>query len=175
MSVASIKLSHSKCVFLAITILSSTLLACQSSPPTTLSQQSKAKTGFTTIEVTRRSAPVIKSKDGVQDIPWTITQVKYKKALFFNQMPSLTLQSASQRITGSTGCNSIYGQYNINVSAKTLTLDGNAGHQTCNNALAQEADLMDALKRVSSFELQGKSTIKFYDANRQLLIQAEQR
>lgn len=166
-------------VFSIMTLLMTAFLltACQSAP-----QQSKSKsqatkttnTGLTRLEISRRAVPIIKSKDGVQDIPWTITQVKYKKALYFNQMPNILLQSNSQRLIGSTGCNALFGQYQINVANRTITMDASAGHQTCNNALAQEADLMDALKRVEKFEITAQG-IRFYDANRQIVIQAEQR
>lgn len=166
-------------VFSTMTLLMTAFLltACQSAP-----QQSKSKsqatkttnTGLTRLEISRRAVPIIKSKDGVQDIPWTITQVKYKKALYFNQMPKILLQSNSQRLVGSTGCNGLFGTYQINVPNRTLSIDASAEYETCNNALAQEADLMDALKRVEKFEITAQG-IRFYDANRQIVIQAEQR
>ena len=167
-------------VFSIMTLLMTAFLltACQSAQ-----QQSKSKaqqatkatnTGLTRLEISRRAVPIIKSKDGVQDIPWTITQVKYKKALYFNQMPRILLQSNSQRLVGSTGCNGLFGKYQINVPNRTLSIDASAGYETCNNALAQEADLMDALKRVEKFEITAQG-IRFYDANRQIVIQAEQR
>ena len=166
-------------VFSIMTLLMTAFLltASQSAP-----QQSKSKsqatkttnTGLTRLEISRRAVPIIKSKDGVQDIPWTITQVKYKKALYFNQMPNILLQSNSQRLVGSTGCNGLFGTYQINVPNRTLSIDASAGYETCNNALAQEADLMDALKRVEKFEINAQG-IRFYDANRQIVIQAEQR
>lgn len=115
---------------------------------------------------------MIKSKDGIQDVKWTIKSIKSKKALYFNQMPSVLLQSNVQRVIGNTGCNSIYGSYQIDVSKRTIQFKTSAGHQSCDNALAQEAELMDAFARVQYFAVQNKN-ITFYDANRQVLITAE--
>ena len=162
-------------VILSVSVL--LLTACQSTPQKTQYQTkntAQKTTGLTRLEISKRTVPIIKSKDGVQDIPWTITQVKYKKALYFNQMPNILLQSNSQRLIGSTGCNALFGQYQINVPNRTLSIDASAGYENCNNALAQEADLMDALKRVEKFEITAQG-IRFYDANRQIVIQAEQR
>lgn len=116
--------------------------------------------------------PVVKSLDGVQDVRWTLTQIKNRKALFFNQTPNLLLQSINQRILGHTGCNTLFGTYQLDVGKQTLQFKANAGHQACDSALAQEAELMDALARITSFTVQGNSMI-FYDANKQVLLQAQ--
>ncbi len=144
------------------------LVGCQG----TSTSSSKYKTSGQTLKVNSQTVPVIKSKDGVQDIPWTMSRIKFKKALFFSDMPKFTLQSRHQRIIGNTGCNTIYGTYNIDVAQQRLKFQVNAGHQSCNGALAQEAELMDALSRVEYFSLQAK-TLSMYDASRQMLIQAE--
>lgn len=167
--------THSVILLAMVAVLS----ACQSTPPVSQqkAQQQKATsrqtTSSTTLEVTRRTVPVIKSVDGIQDIQWTITQIQGKKALFFSEMPKVALQSQNRRFIGNTGCNALYGSYEIDVSKQTIEFKASAGHQMCNNALAQEADLMDALARVQYFQLQHK-TIRFMDRNRQVLIQAEQ-
>lgn len=164
-------------VFTQVFLLMATVLlaACQSSPP----PQSGSKQGVTkqhsantSLQIRTQNVPVITSKDGIQDIKWTITSVKSKKALYFNQMPSVLLQSSVQRVIGNTGCNSIYGSYQIDPTKRTIQFKTNAGHQSCDNALAQEAELMDALARVHYFTVQ-KKNITFYDANRQVLITAE--
>ncbi|MFU8925948.1 META domain-containing protein [Acinetobacter puyangensis] len=151
------------------------MTACQSHSPTQSASKNKGsgqKATNTPLQLNTQSIPVIKSKDGIQDIKWMIKSVKSKKALYFNQMPSVLLQSNVQRVIGNTGCNSIYGSYQIDVSKKTIQFKTNAGHQSCDNALAQEAELMDAFARVQYFSVQNKR-ITFYDVNRQVLITAE--
>lgn len=153
------------------------LMACQSQPKSTIkttNSQRATQTSTVTTQVTRREVPVIKSKDGVQDIRWIVTQVKFKKALFFNETPYLVLNSATQRVQAHTGCNPIFGTYQANATVKTLKLDVSAGHASCDNALSQEADLMDAFARTESFQISGK-TIQLLDKSRQILITAEQR
>lgn len=145
------------------------LAACQSQPTANSKKQ-----GITTTKATQKVAalPVIQSKDGVQDIRWTLSLIKNKKALFFNQMPNLLLQSNNQRVFGHTGCNTLYGSYQIDAAKQTIRFQTKAGHQACDNALAQEAELLDALARVTTFKLQGQQ-IYFYDAQRQMLLQAQ--
>lgn len=155
--------------------ISSLLIACQSQPITkTAPTQRTVQTSAVTTQVTRREVPVIKSKDGVQDIRWVMTQIKFKKALFFNQTPFVVLNSASQRVQAHTGCNAIQGTYQTNVAAKTIRFNVNAGHMSCDNALSQEADLMDAFARTEYFQISGQN-IQFLDKSRQVLMIAEQR
>ena len=47
-----------------------------------------------------------------------------------------------------------------------------AGHYSCNKALAQEADLMDAIQRVTRFQFDG-TNLYLLDAKGQRLIQAQ--
>ena len=117
---------------------------------------------------------VRKSVDGVQDIEWQIISIQYRKALFFNQYPSFSLNSASKMVTGHTGCNNIYGRYKYDFAQRKLDFDVMAQHQSCNRALAQEADLMDAIQRVERFQLEG-TNLYLLDAKGQRLIQAQRK
>ncbi|MFI7817418.1 META domain-containing protein, partial [Acinetobacter baumannii] len=87
-----------KCLFIAISLV---LAACQSTPqPNNHKGQVKP--------THRVQTPVVKKKvspDGVQDIDWQITQINGHKAKFFNQWPTLSLNSTVKTVTGHTGCN----------------------------------------------------------------------
>ncbi len=118
--------------------------------------------------------PTRKSSDGIQDVTWQITSVQQKRAKFFSQTPFLTLNSTSQTVQGSTGCNAIYGRYTYNFALQQLDMDIRAGHQSCDGALAQEAELIDAFQRVKRFKLQGNA-ILLLDQNGQILLQAQKK
>ena len=159
----------------AVFILSTLVMACQSSPKnTTTSANTTSNKQLPTLTTQVTTRPVIKSQDGFQDIHWTITQIKYKKGLFFNQMPFLQLNSAQQRVQAHTGCNPIFGTYKMNFSQKTVNFDVKAAHMSCDNALSQEADLMDALAKTSYFQVNGKK-MELMDQKKQILIHLEQR
>jgi len=157
----------SKCFFIAISLV---LAACQSTPQQNISKGPTKPTH-------RVQTPVVKKKvspDGVQDIDWQITQINNHKAKFFNQWPTLSLNSAVKTVTGHTGCNRIFGRYTFDFNQKKLDLQVNAGHSSCNGALAQEAELVDSLQRVQKFQIIG-NTLYLLDQNGQRLIQAEKK
>ena len=84
------------------------------------------------------------------------------------------MNSAVQTVQGNTGCNMIYGRYTYNFALQQLDLDVRAGHQSCDGALAQEAELMDVLQRVKRFKLQGNQ-ILLLDQSGQILVQAQKK
>lgn len=51
-------------------------------------------------------------------------------------------------------------------------MEVNAGHSSCDGALAQEAELVDSLQRIKRFQLVG-NTLYLLDQSGQRLIQAE--
>ena len=148
----------------------STLLACQSSPHTTVKNHSLQPKRVHQLP----QLQVAKSTDGVQDINWQITLIQNKHALFFNQYPSFNLHSVAKTVSGHTGCNSVYGRYHYNFAQRRLDFDVMAGYDSCNRALAQEADLMDALQRVKYFQFDG-AVLYLIDERGQRLIQAQRR
>lgn len=159
---------HLKHTFIvaALSFSSLGLVACQSQPKVVHTQIVSKQPANAKIN----PLPVIKSKDGVQDKQWVIQQIDGKKALFFNQMPTLMLRSSNQRIVGHTGCNMMTGTYTLDVAKRQMKLKAQADHMPCENALAQEATLMDALFRVEYFQVKGNQ-ITLYDANRQALLE----
>lgn len=161
------------------------LVACQSAPPPQPTRVIYAPTQTmqrppqlpprdrsTPPPVSRPSytVPVVASKDGVQDIPWKIATINGQRAQFFTQAPYLLLQSSLKRVSGHTGCNQMTGTYQLN--GMRLALKTDAAHQSCDNALAQEADLMDALSRVRNIKIQGQS-LYLLDDNQNILIQMQ--
>ena len=149
------------------------LVACQST--TAPVQKNKLQSHATSTRTSQQlPQPARKSIDGVQDVTWTISSVHQKRAKFYNQTPFLILNSAAQTVQGSTGCNVIFGGYTYNFALQQLDLDVRAGHQSCDGALAQEAELVDALQRVKRFKLQGNQ-ILLLDQTGQTLLQAQKK
>jgi len=145
------------------------LAACQSQPSKVQKNTLQPK------RVTQLpSMQVRKSTDGVQDVDWQITMIQKKRALFFNQYPSFSLNSVSKLVSGHTGCNNLYGRYTYDFAQRKLDFDVMAGHYSCNKALAQEADLMDAIQRVTRFQFDG-TNLYLLDAKGQRLIQAQRK
>ncbi|QER38720.1 META domain-containing protein [Acinetobacter suaedae] len=158
--------------FVHKTLIFSTVLmvaACQSQPQKVQKNTLQPKPANTLPPMQVR-----KSSDGVQDVDWQITTIQNKRALFFNQYPSFTLNSVSKSVSGHTGCNNIYGRYRYDFAQRKLDFDVRAGHYSCNKALAQEADLMDALQRVERFQYDG-TNLYLLDARGQRLIQAQRK
>ena len=147
-----------------------TLAACQSQAPQRVSNA--------TLQPKRGSQlplmQVRKSMDGVQDIEWKIISVQNKKMIFFNQYPSLLLNSASKTISGNTGCNVIYGRYQYEFAQQKIDFDAMAGHESCQKSLAQEADLMDAIQRIQRFQFDG-TNLYLIDERGQRLIHAQRK
>ena len=155
-----------------ITILGSLALVACSGQPTSKPTLQPLPAGAKTVVLTQQKVKV--SPDGVQDIAWKIVQIKQQRANFYQQVPSLTLNSAVKTVSGHTGCNSVFGRYDMNAAQKTLDLTVQAGHQSCDGALAQEADLVDALQRVERFQLNGDQLL-LQDKMGQTLIQAQKK
>ena len=160
-----------KCAQLMAVCSGMALVACSSQPTTQPSLQ-PLPTGAKTVVLTQQKAKI--SPDGVQDIAWKIVQIKQQRANFYQQVPSLSFNSAVKTVSGHTGCNAIFGRYEMNSAQKTLDLTVQAGHQSCDGALAQEADLVDALQRVERFQLSGDQLL-LQDKMGQTLIQAQKK
>lgn len=161
----------SKVFFRTSLILSAGLLlvACQSSPPPVQK---------TTLQPKRVSQlppmQVHKSTDGIQDVEWQINLIQNKRALFFNQYPGFTLNSTTKSMTGHTGCNAIFGRYSFDLAQQKLDFDAMAEHHSCDKALAQEAELMDAIQRVERFQFDG-TNLYLMDGKGQRLMQAQRK
>lgn len=157
-----------KCILVTISLV---LAACQSAPDQSTKKVQTKKT------VHHVQSPVVKkrvSADGIQDIDWQITQISGHKAKFFTQWPTLSLNSAIKTVSGHTGCNAVFGRYTFDFSQQKLDMQVNAGHLSCDGALAQEAELVDALQRIQRFQLVG-NTLYLLDQSGQRLIQAQKK
>lgn len=165
-----VRISLRKFLFFSISL---GLVACQSTtaPVQKANPQKQIKARPVTNPLPQ---PARKSVDGIQDVTWKITSIRQKRAKFFNQTPFFILNSAIQTVQGSTGCNAIFGRYTYNFSLQHLDLDVRAGHQSCDGALAQEAELVDALQRVKRFNIQGNEML-LLDQSGQILLQAQKK
>ncbi|ANF81103.1 hypothetical protein A3K93_02085 [Acinetobacter sp. NCu2D-2] len=109
----------------------------------------------TTINSKERPLHVTRSPDGLQNIRWKILEIDGQKAKFFQQDPYLELNANLKRVNGHTGCNPIFGKYQLNTHTGIIDIDVKAGHQSCDQALAQEASLMNALNEVKRYKIVG--------------------
>lgn len=147
--------------------LSLILVACASSPPPT-------KVSYNPKTLPKLPSQQTSSVDGIQDVVWQITLINRTKAKFFYDQPVLKLNSRIKTISGNTGCNPIFGKYQLNLANQRIEFDVKAGHQSCQGALAQEADLMDALQRVERLQFHG-NTMDLLDGHGQRLIQLQKK
>lgn len=113
---------------------------------------------------------LIQQADGLQNVHWKLLEIQGKKAQFFYQMPFIRLMAQGQYVQGSTGCNSLSGKYFLEYKKQKLTFEAKAGHQSCDGALAQEAQLMDALMDARRFQLVGNRLHVFDQTGKVLFI-----
>lgn len=139
------------------------LVACQTTPSGTKNPPTSKGSQERPLKVTR-------SSDGLQDITWQIKQIHGKAARFYGQIPSLKLNSQLGVIQGHTGCNAIHGRYVLQAAQKRLALDAKAGHYSCDQALAQEAELADALASVRRYQLSGQQLLLVDERGRSVIV-----
>ena len=124
------------------------------------------------VSTPERPLQVLKSSDGVQNIAWKIVEIAGQKAQFFHHEPMLLLNANNQMLQGNTGCNLLSGRYHINTQNSQLSFEARAGHQSCSEALAQEANLMNVLAQTQAFRLQG-NRLQLLNAQQQVILQAQ--
>lgn len=149
----NLKLLIKYCIWGSFLISCLGLMACQNSPTQTGTIKSHGKSLGNSIE---QPLKVIRVNDGIQDIPWTIVQIVGQKAKFFHHQPYLQFNSQFRQIQGNTGCNTISGTYVIDTLKHSIDLNARAGYFSCDSALAQEAELSDALQAATQFQIKGK-------------------
>lgn len=122
-------------------------------------------------KVTSNERPlnVIRSHDGVQNLRWKILEIEGQKAQFIQQYPYIEMNATQQRVNGNTGCNPLFGKYQLNTQTMKIDLDVKAGHRSCHGALAQEAELMTALNEIQAYKLVG-NRIQFYNSRGQMIM-----
>ena len=145
-------------LYLCLAVLSVTMVGCQSTP--------KPKGN-------ERPLNVMRSPDGIQNIQWKIVQIIDKPARFFFNQPTLQLNYNIKRVQGNTGCNPLFGDYQINNQTNSLSIVAKAGYQSCDNALPQEADLMGALMDVRRYQIEGRQ-MKLQNARGKTLVLLQQ-
>ena len=157
-------------VKLLILTSSLALAACQSTPPTKI--VTKKTTAMTSTTV-YKPLLVQQGITGLTDINWDIVSLNSKNPQIFVNKPYLFFQGATQRVAGSTGCNALRGGYETQAT-NNIKFQASAGHMSCDNALAQEADIIDVLSRTVSYQLQ-QNMLYLYDQQGGLLLTAKRR
>lgn len=147
------------------------LMGCQTTP-VTLQQGQKitAQTAVTPLEKPLLVKHIV-DKSGLADVMWEFVSLNSKAPQVFINKPYLYLKALTGTITGSTGCNLIDGQFNVS-PLNNVKLDAKAGHENCGEALAQEADIMDALSRARTYQIQD-NMLYFYDQQGIILLTAK--
>ena len=151
------------------------LVACQSTPNSKIvnKQVTRAIAGQSTGQVGYKPLIVNQGIAGLTDINWDIVSLNSKNPQVFINRPYLFLQAANRRVAGSTGCNALRGEYDM-PAANNIIFQAAAGHMSCANALAQEADILDVLSRIKTYQLQ-QNMLFLYDQQGQLLLSAKRR
>lgn len=117
---------------------------------------------------------VLRSMDGIQDVRWEITQIQGQKAKYFHSQPYLQFSSPSKQIRGSTGCNELTGNYEMDTGRSSVKMHARAGYFSCDTALAQEAILMDILEDTVRFQMTGKQ-LTLQNKRGEALLRAEKK
>lgn len=155
-------------LMIPMVLLSVMLVGCQSQPNrnTQGSQTSKP------LPVVVLPAPVMTTpaQPLLVGSVWMIRSIKGKPAQAYTQQPLMKFNERAQ-VSGSTGCNTLYGEYSLGLSGE-LSVRIGISRSICAGALAQEADLIDAFDRTRRYELQGKQLL-LKDERGQVMIQAQ--
>lgn len=153
----------------AVIFLSAILLsACQNSA------QKTATVTKGLAQSAERPLQILRSMDGIQDVRWELTQIQGVKARYFHSQPFLLFNTQTRQMQGNTGCNALSGNYEMNVPQRSVQIQARAGYDSCDQALAQEAVLMDVLGQVERFQLQGNQLI-LLSRSGQVLMQAKRK
>lgn len=146
-------------------IVTQKITTSNAATPRSTSHQSPASTtAYRPLAVKNAGIP------GLTDFRWDLVSINSKNPQPFINRPYLFLQSAAKTISGSTGCNALTGNYQI-AEPQALKIQALAGHMACEDALAQEAEIMDVLGRVTRYQLQ-QNMLYLYDQNGALLMTA---
>lgn len=119
-----------------------------------------------------RPLPVQAVATGLANVYWDIDIINGNPAKNFGSKPYLFFWSSNSQVSGSTGCNAVYGKYReVN---QQLVIDAWAGYSNCGGALPQEAELMDNLARITGYQL-NQNVLQLFDAHHKVLIRAHKR
>lgn len=103
---------------------------------------------------------------------YTVTAINGKK-LTNTTNPTFTLSALDNSVRGTTGCNSIFGNYNLDLYAISFT-DLAVSEKACldKNLMKSERDFLDALNNTGSYTLDN-GTLTFYSkTDRSVLLSA---
>ena len=151
----------------AIVSIAVILSACSTSPKPVKQAQQKQPAGANYQPLTVQTVAT-----GLAGVYWDIDVINGSPASSFMSRPYLYFMAGSGQLSGSTGCNALSGRYRE--AGSQLHMNALAGHMNCGGALAQEAELMDSLARISGYQL-NQNVLQLFDANNRVLIRAHKR
>lgn len=147
------------------------LTACSATPKPIKQAQQKQKAAIAA-KTDYRPLPVQAVATGLTNVYWDIDVINGIPARNFGSQPYLFFWGSNNQISGSTGCNALYGKYRE--AKQQLLLDAWAGYINCGGALPQEAELMDSLARITGYQL-NQNVLQLFDAQHKVLIRAHKR
>lgn len=125
---------------------------------------------FTSCDETKRVIGVAESVQLTGS--YTVTAINGKK-LTNTTNPTFTLSAIDNSVRGTTGCNSIFGNYTLDLYAISFT-DLAVSEKACldKNLMKSERDFLDALNNTGSYTLDN-GTLTFYSkTDRSVLLSA---
>lgn len=125
---------------------------------------------FTSCDETKRVIGVAESVQLTGS--YTVNAINGKK-LTNTANPTFTLSALDNSVRGTTGCNSIFGNYNLDLYAISFT-DLAVSEKACldKNLMKSERDFLDALNNTGSYTLDN-GTLTFYSkTDRSVLLSA---
>lgn len=104
---------------------------------------------------------------------YTVTALQGQKISTQN-LPTLVLSAIDKSIQGNTGCNSLFGKYEIDLYTINFSdIAVTSRHCAEDNAMDVEREFLDALNNTGSFELVDNNTLLLYSkTDRSILLKA---
>lgn len=103
---------------------------------------------------------------------YTVTAVKGQK-ISVNTHPTFTLSALDNSFQGNTGCNSIFGNYNLDLYAISFSdLAVTAKECPEGNVMKVERDFLDALNNTGSYALENNILTLYSKTDRSVLLKA---
>jgi len=95
------------------------------------------------------------------------------KKLVNTTNPTFTLSALDNSVRGTTGCNSVFGNYNIDLYAITFS-DLAVSEKACmdKNIMKSERDFLDALNNTGSYGLENNVLTFYSKTDRSVVLQA---
>lgn len=101
----------------------------------------------------------------LESTPWQLTEVEGKKPV--GEAPSLMFETKEGRVTGSTGCNRLFGSFTHSENQLKFSRIAST-RRACEKGMETEAAFLRALNEVHSYRITG-GTLELLDAGGKVL------